>query len=40
MAGKAKIRRVMKFAIIGLKLLLGIRLKVLSPNMKDFVLKF
>ena len=40
MAGKAKMKRVMKFAKIGLKLLLGIRLKVLSPNMKDFVLKF
>ena len=39
MAGKAKIGRVIKFAKIGLKLLLGIGLKVLSPKMEGFISK-
>ena len=39
MAGKAKLKRVMKFAKIGLKLLLGIGLKVLSPKMEGFISK-
>ena len=37
MAGRAKIARVIKFAKIGLKLLLGIGLKVLSPKMEGFI---
>ena len=39
MADKAKIKRAMKFAKIGLKLLLGIGLKVLSPKMEGFISK-
>ena len=38
-AGKAKIRRVMKFAKIGLKLFLGIGWKVLSPKIEGFISK-
>ena len=38
-AGKAKIGRVMKFAKIGLKLLLGIGLKVLTPKTEGFISK-